>query len=330
MARKRATMREGPLAELFRKTEAAQRSQGDGASPRQPQPEADPRAQAALDKTVEHVPDFAKEPEPEPPVSAAAVVAPVGRSAVRGRRLPGRRALLPDDARAGAAASPRAAAEGRRLHRSDPRRRRRRRGLNAIHRMMDAGIAQVDFIAVNTDRQALAISDAPTKISIGEGLTQGLGSGADPGSRPRGRGGGARPAEGRAARLRHGLRHRGRGRRHRNRRRAGRRAHRARARRAHRRHRHDAVPLRGNPAARRGRQRGRGAARRLRHGHRHPERPPARGARPLDVDDRRVQDRRRRPAPGRAGHLRPHHDARPHQSRLRRRPHGHAGRRLGA
>ncbi len=54
-------------------------------------------------------------------------------------------------------------------------------GLNAIHRMMDAGIAQVDFIAVNTDLQALAVSDAPTKISIGEGVTQGLGSGADPG-----------------------------------------------------------------------------------------------------------------------------------------------------
>ena len=53
-------------------------------------------------------------------------------------------------------------------------------GLNAIHRMMDAGIAQVDFVAVNTDRQALAISDAPTKIAIGEGLTHGLGSGADP------------------------------------------------------------------------------------------------------------------------------------------------------
>jgi cell division protein FtsZ len=46
--------------------------------------------------------------------------------------------------------------------------------------MMDAGIAQVDFVAVNTDRQALAISDAPIKIAIGEGLTQGLGSGADP------------------------------------------------------------------------------------------------------------------------------------------------------
>ena len=53
-------------------------------------------------------------------------------------------------------------------------------GLNALHRMMDAGISQVDFLAVNTDMQALAVSDAPTKIHIGEGVTQGLGSGADP------------------------------------------------------------------------------------------------------------------------------------------------------
>ena len=45
MARKRATMREGPLAELFRKTEAAQRAQEGGA----PEPEPDPRAEAALD-----------------------------------------------------------------------------------------------------------------------------------------------------------------------------------------------------------------------------------------------------------------------------------------
>jgi len=53
-------------------------------------------------------------------------------------------------------------------------------GLNAIHRMIDAGIAQVDFVAVNTDVQALAISDAPVKIHVGEGVTHGLGSGADP------------------------------------------------------------------------------------------------------------------------------------------------------
>ena len=53
-------------------------------------------------------------------------------------------------------------------------------GLNAVNRMMDAGIAQVDFVAVNTDMQQLNLSDAPVKIHIGEELTQGLGSGADP------------------------------------------------------------------------------------------------------------------------------------------------------
>ena len=53
-------------------------------------------------------------------------------------------------------------------------------GLNAVNRMMDAGIAQVDFVAVNTDMQQLNLSDAPAKIHIGEQLTQGLGSGADP------------------------------------------------------------------------------------------------------------------------------------------------------
>ncbi|HEY4976728.1 MAG TPA: cell division protein FtsZ, partial [Gaiellaceae bacterium] len=53
-------------------------------------------------------------------------------------------------------------------------------GLNAIHRMMDAGISQVDFVAINTDIQQLQMSDAPTKIHIGRDLTQGLGSGSDP------------------------------------------------------------------------------------------------------------------------------------------------------
>jgi cell division protein FtsZ len=53
-------------------------------------------------------------------------------------------------------------------------------GINAVNRMMDAGIAQVDFLAVNTDAQQLELSDAPAKLHIGETLTQGLGSGADP------------------------------------------------------------------------------------------------------------------------------------------------------
>ena len=53
-------------------------------------------------------------------------------------------------------------------------------GINAVNRMMDAGIAQVDFVAVNTDAQQLELSDAPVKLHIGESITQGLGSGSDP------------------------------------------------------------------------------------------------------------------------------------------------------
>ena len=53
-------------------------------------------------------------------------------------------------------------------------------GLNAVDRMIDAGITQVDFVAVNTDIQQLQMSDAATKIHIGSELTEGLGSGADP------------------------------------------------------------------------------------------------------------------------------------------------------
>ena len=52
-------------------------------------------------------------------------------------------------------------------------------GLNAVNRMIDAGIAEVEFIAVNTDVQQLAMSEAPLKIHIGSDLTRGLGSGSD-------------------------------------------------------------------------------------------------------------------------------------------------------
>ena len=53
-------------------------------------------------------------------------------------------------------------------------------GNNAVNRMIEAGIKGVDFIAVNTDRQALQKSKAGTKIQIGEKITRGLGAGADP------------------------------------------------------------------------------------------------------------------------------------------------------
>ena len=172
MARKRASMREGPLAELFRRPRP--RSGSQYASTR---PSATPEP---LEETVEHAPPFEPvvrsraapreprqaegEPEPEPRRSARAA---------SGRELP-----LSSDARARAAPPPRAARRAGRVPRGHPRRRRRRRRLNAVNRMIDAGIADVEFVAVNTDIQQLALSDAPIKIHIGRELTQGLGSGA--------------------------------------------------------------------------------------------------------------------------------------------------------
>ena len=188
MARKRATMREGPLAELFRKTEAAQRAQEEtakvepGGEQQAPSTREGRMSEAAFEETVEHVPDFARAPQPEAEAAPTAPTAP------------------PVEEEASSEAAARSAARyfqtilepAPRLHRVPPPKGAAYiavirvvgvggAGLNALHRMMDAGISQVDFVAVNTDLQALAVSDAPTKIGIGEGITHGLGSGADPG-----------------------------------------------------------------------------------------------------------------------------------------------------
>src|SRR5690625_11200 len=53
-------------------------------------------------------------------------------------------------------------------------------GVNAANRMIDAGLRGVEFIAINTDAQALLMSDADVKLDIGRDLTRGLGAGADP------------------------------------------------------------------------------------------------------------------------------------------------------
>jgi cell division protein FtsZ len=204
MARKRASMREGPLAELFRKTEAAQRGQ-EPETPASQKEDAAPsathaerRAKAAFEETVEHVPDFAEPEEPAQAPEAAAPAAP-SRPAERAAPQPASRPGPGDPDVSAEAAASRAAARyfqtilepAPRLHRVPPPKGAAYiaairvvgvggAGLNALHRMIDAGIAQVDFIAVNTDVQALAHSDAPVKIAIGEGVTHGLGSGADP------------------------------------------------------------------------------------------------------------------------------------------------------
>ncbi|HEY3184841.1 MAG TPA: cell division protein FtsZ [Gaiellaceae bacterium] len=168
-------MREGPLAELFRATEAAQRR-------------AEGREEPSKDAPVSPTPPVSTPAPAEPPVSVAPSPALVRGPEPRREptRLPapaperersGARWLepLPDHparlerARSGASylAVIRVAGVGG-------------AGLNALDRMMDAGITQVDFVAVNTDIQQLQMSDAPTKIHIGSEITEGLGSGADP------------------------------------------------------------------------------------------------------------------------------------------------------
>jgi len=53
-------------------------------------------------------------------------------------------------------------------------------GVNAINRMIEAGLKGVEFVAINTDAQALLMSDADVKLDIGRDRTRGLGAGADP------------------------------------------------------------------------------------------------------------------------------------------------------
>jgi cell division protein FtsZ len=183
MARKRASLRDGPLAELFRKTEAARRAQDEGGTP---PAEADPRAAAAFEETVEHVPDFVQEAETRPRDSVGET-APAAVADELEREPPSEAAA----SRAAARYFQTMLEPAPRLHKVAPPKGAPYiatirvvgvggAGLNAIHRMMDAGIAQVDFVAVNTDAQALALSDAPTKIPIGADVTHGLGSGSDP------------------------------------------------------------------------------------------------------------------------------------------------------
>ena len=53
-------------------------------------------------------------------------------------------------------------------------------GVNALNRMVQSGLRGVEFVAVNTDAQALLMSDADVKLDIGRDITRGLGAGADP------------------------------------------------------------------------------------------------------------------------------------------------------
>jgi len=202
MARRRASMREGPLAELFRATEAAQRQ-----AEQEPEREAAPAppAEEPDERTVDHVPSWEEAargeaetpapappdplpdplpqpptPDPRPPTPTPTPDPPPDPSPPRIRAVP------PPPAARYVEPLPEQPARLHRAPRGDAYLAVIKvvgvggAGLNAVNRMIDAGISQVEFIAVNTDMQALHMSDAPVKIHIGSDLTQGLGSGSDP------------------------------------------------------------------------------------------------------------------------------------------------------
>jgi cell division protein FtsZ len=183
MARKRASMREGPLAELFRRTEKAQRQE-------------EQQADEPQESTVEHVPTWQDEvdtpapptpqpgpdepgpaepepqpeppaPEPEPPQPAGVAEPPVARYVETLPEPAPRLHRAPSAAPGSYLAKIVVVGVGG-------------AGLNAVNRMIDAGLNQVEFIAVNTDLQQLHMSEADRQIHIGDALTKGLGSGSEP------------------------------------------------------------------------------------------------------------------------------------------------------
>ena len=135
MSKRRTSMREGPLADLFKQTEGAKDTPPAGSVP--PAAAAAPEHDAPILAAV-----------PDPPAAPAAPSLPLRESSS---------AYLAQIRVVGVGGA----------------------GLNALARMIDSRIGDVEFIAINTDAQQLAMSEAHVKLQIGEELTRGLGSGAD-------------------------------------------------------------------------------------------------------------------------------------------------------
>jgi len=144
MQKKRASMHDGPLADLFRQTDASREAAPEPA----PEPAEDTAARAR---------------PPKPAKSLRAVVEDVAGPKPASRAVP----LSPGAESAAYLAVIRVVGVGG-------------AGVNAVNRMIESEIRGVEFLAVNTDAQQLALCDAAVKIHIGQKITEGLGSGSDP------------------------------------------------------------------------------------------------------------------------------------------------------
>ena len=213
--RARASMREGPLSELFRRTDkSASAPDPDPAADRDPSPPAAAESAAPVEATA------APDPEPASAEQPAAAT-PAGREGYPHPSLgadappsePARQVPTPQerlrsafssdlpenilDAGRGPSRTPSPVAPSREAPApsydenpwtpsSAPGSPLIRvvgvggAGVNAVNRMVEAGVAGVEFVAVNTDMQSLQQSDADVTIHIGEALTRGLGAGANP------------------------------------------------------------------------------------------------------------------------------------------------------
>jgi cell division protein FtsZ len=172
---RRASMREGPLAALFRRTEgdsdatataAADAAAADRAAapeaPAAPHPSlVSPSAPAQTDHEV-------APPSPQERLRAA-FSSDIPENMLEAPRVMPRADYTRDerDHRPGLGPVLRVVGVGG-------------AGVNALNRMIEAEVAGVEFIAINTDQQSLQQSDAHLTLSIGESLTRGLGSGSDP------------------------------------------------------------------------------------------------------------------------------------------------------
>jgi cell division protein FtsZ len=156
---KRASMREGPLAALFRKTETegleprpapvAEQPTTPPAAPEEPAVPRVPTPQERLRHAFSSdLPENMMSPPAAPPATAPAAYYPPPPEAIGTPQL---RVVGIGGA-----------------------------GVNAVNRMIEAEVAGVEFVAVNTDVQSLQQSDADHTVQIGADLTKGLGSGSDP------------------------------------------------------------------------------------------------------------------------------------------------------
>ena len=186
---KRASMREGPLAALFRKTEQENRAARAPAEPREAA-QAPEAAAEELEKPLPQDPEPRKgdAPDREPAEAEASTAVPTPQERLRAAFSPSSRRTCSSASR-GSVAAP--ADVYARADYSDPPRgasvgQPRLRvvgvgggGVNAVNRMVEAGVAGVEFIAVNTDLQSLQQCTADVTVHIGVQVTRGLGSGAN-------------------------------------------------------------------------------------------------------------------------------------------------------